>query len=477
MFTTVIKSNSTESQTRILRRIISSNKRTVFGREHGFYDITSIDDFSEAVPVSTYDDFTGYIERCLAKEPKVLTSEPLLGFSRTSGTTSASKLIPLTGSFIQRNHFKVSKRIVWAMYYNFGLRKIPPKSLSLNGYYYQAINDFPVADISALLVEKMPKILLPLNFPLGKFTSWEEKLNHILKHPGKAAESTLIAGVPTWVLSLFTQVTERLGADPRVFFKDLKVYLHGGVNFTPYKDVFKEIFDDRDLIFLESYNATEGFFAYQDSPLSEDLLLNIDADIFYEFRAVETKEVVPLEEVEIGKDYSLIITTSSGLYRYAMGDVLRFTSLRPFKFKIVGRDKEYINVFGEDLLLNHVYSALQDVKQEIDFEIEDFIIVPKFIDTQSKGRHEWLIEFRKAPKDLARLEKALDKKVMLLNNNYAQKRANDIAIESLKIIPVKRKTFKYIIGKDRVAGGQSKIKKLHNDRKILESLSPDFYLS
>jgi len=467
--------DSTLNQQAILEGLAFINAETEYGKKHGFSQIRSYEDYRKQVPIIRYSAMEADVERMTKGEANILCAEEPMAFSRTSGTTSSSKLIPVTKSFLHANHYYASKLILYNLKTNYHFPSyIIGKNLSLSGYFYEDYNASPCIDISALMVARMPFFFRFFNFPPPNeiFYTWDAKLKYILDNWQALEKIRMISGVPTWVLSLFNSVEQHTGKKVTEIFKNLQLYIHGGVNFAPYRDTFTNLFEGK-VRFLETYNATEGFFGIQDKEDDHSLLLISNGEIFYEFipydykTGAEEEGIIPLWEVEKNKNYLMVISSSNGLYRYVVGDVVRFKSVQPHKFTIVGREKEYLNAFGEDLYLDHVFRSFEELKTIIPFEIEDFFVVPRFITDKNQGCHEWYIEFRIPPADLEKFSANLDQLIQKNNNNYTQKRNNNRALDPLQVISMPGGMIRdYLSRKGRI-GGQIKLKKLHNDRGVL----------
>lgn len=465
--------NAKQNQIDILAKIVTTNRNTEYGKLYDFKNIVDYKDFKNT-KINRYADLECYIERMSFGEEKILTDEKPIAFARTSGTISSSKFIPTTKSFLNNNHYFSSRLLLYALWKNHGFKGYVGKSLSLSGYCYENYNNSKCIDISALLIEQMPFFFKLFNFPNTNFFNWDEKLDYLLKNVKHLENVKIITGVPTWVLSLMRSIEDHTEQEIITIFKNLKLYIHGGVNCDPYLDSFKELFGEQ-LNFLETYNTTEAFFGFQDKKDDKSLLLISNADVFYEFIpyqyrcAIDYSQAIPIWQVERGKMYLLLITTSSGLYRYVMGDVIEFSSLYPYKIKILGRDQEYINAFGEHLNLSQVNNALIELKQKLSFEIKDFFVVPKYITSKSKGCHEWYIEFRKPPNDMENFSYLLDHLIQKYNISYKQKRYKSRVLDFLNITTLSIGDIDRYLSKRGKIGGQIKIRKLHNNRDILNN--------
>lgn len=465
------------NQRSVLAKILKYNSTTSYGQDHQFSKINTYEAFREQIPVIRYKAIEQYVERISQKEKRVLTQDPVLALARTSGTSTSNKFIPITKAFIRKNHQHASRVMLFCIKNNYGFSNyVIGKNFSLAGYYYDNHNRMKCADVSALLVDALPLLFKPFNFPNKSFKSWDEKITYIIQNWKVLENVKMISGVPTWVLSTFKELESHTGYNPARIFKSLELYIHGGVHFTPYRDTFKRLFGHQ-VKYLETYNATEGFFAFQDDPESSDLLLVNDAEIFFEFipyaqdEAIAFDKIIPLWEVEKNTNYLIVITTNSGLYRYILGDTVSFSSTHPYRLIITGREQEFINAFGEDLYLHQVLEAIKATQEVVSFEIEDFFVVPRYITDTVKGCHEWYIEFRIPPPDPRLFTQVLDDQLKEKNNNYHQKRNKDRALERLKVIDLPQGSIRSFLEARGKIGGQIKLKKLHNDRKILTRFS------
>lgn len=475
-----IEDKQIRNQRKILKYILNKNRNTYIGKQYNFQQIKSYKDFRQ-LPLTRYDTYENLVKRVLNGEPQtLLTKDKIIAFLKTSGTTSDGKLLPTTHQFLHSNHYYSSRSLMHHLvrYFDFG-DYLFARNLSLSGYYYRDEGGFDIIDMSAVLIKHLPFYVQGMNFPNKVFSTWESKLAYIIEHLDSLNNVRLMLGVPTWILSLLNHLSEVSGKRIPELFPNWKVYIHGGVNFNPYRSIFNELLE-KELIYQEVYNATEGFFAFQDRPDADGMLLLTGGHIFYEFIPFDEhsdaktyhEHIRPLEDVELNQDYLMVITTEYGLYRYIMGDVVRFTTVNPYRLKVSGRESEYINGFGEDLTMFHVNNALQDLSKdsEVDFRIRDFIISPKYSIIGFSGYHEWLIEFIHEPKNLALFTTKLDALLQTYNTNYKQKRRGDITMKRLEIICLKEGVFEQHLRKNKVIGGQAKMKKLFNDRIVSKQI-------
>lgn len=466
------------AQKEVLQNILRANFDTQFGNQYHFSSIHDYKTFQKRVPVHTYQQLEPYINKIIEGEERVLTSSKVKWMAKTAGTTSGtSKFIPITKENLQDCHLKGSWYALATLYaHREDLKIFAKRNLLIGGGIY---NTFPksniqVGDISAIMIRNIPLILRPFYIPDVKTATspnWEDKVDYIAELAAKEPHISMLGGVPTWNLTLYRKILDLTGADSLLdVWPNLQAYIHGGVRFKPYREHFKNIIPSEDFLYLEVYNASEGFFAVQNDLLKEDLLLILNNGVFFEFIPFDdfnkgNHNAFDLSEVEVGKSYVPVITSNTGLYRYVLGDVLTFTNTYPFKIKITGRTKEYINAFGEDLLVDNAENALVKTCESFKSTVKDYTIAPFYVRLNEKGRHQWFIEFEKAPQNLDQFEVALDKALQVENNQYTQKRSNDIAISQLEIIPLPKGFFDNWLRKKGKFGGQNKVPKLVNSRQ------------
>ena len=470
-----------EVQEELLMQLIQSSKNTVLGKEYDYASINSYVKFAERIPISTYEDLQPLIERTRKGEQNVFWEEPIKWFAKSSGTTNAkSKFIPVSNKALEDCHYKGSKDLL-CLYLNNNedSELFLGKSLRLGGssQIYED-NDTFFGDLSAILIENMPIWAEFSSTPSSKISlmsEWEIKIAAIINET-KNENVTSFAGVPSWMLVLMNKMLEETGKGNLLeLWPNLEVYFHGGVNFEPYREQYKKIIPKKDFKYYEIYNASEGFFAIQDLNDSNDLLLMLDYGIFYEFIPMDTfgtpnQKVIRLADVELFKNYAVVITTNSGLWRYLIGDTVRFTSLDPYRIRVTGRTKHHINVFGEELMVENTDQAIAKACKMTQTEVVDYTVAPVFMEGKEKGAHEWMIEFKKNPTDISVFQKALDEAIQSLNSDYEAKRYNNMTLNPL-VINVARKNLFYDWLKDRdKLGGQHKIPRLSNQRDYLEQL-------
>ena len=470
-----------EVQEELLMNLIRKSEDTELGKEKDFESIKNYKTFCERVPVSTYEELEPLIERTRKGEQNVFWSEPIKWFAKSSGTTNAkSKFIPVSESALEDCHYKGSKDLL-CMYLNNNENSemFLGKSLRLGGssQIYEN-NNSSFGDLSAILIENMPMWAEFSSTPSNKISlmsEWETKLTAIINET-KKENVTSFAGVPSWMLVLLNRIlSETNHTNLFELWPKLEVYFHGGVNFEPYREQYQKILPNSDFKYYEIYNASEGFFAIQDLNYSNDLLLMLDYGIFYEFIPMDTfgtpnQIVIPLSEVELFKNYAVVITTNSGLWRYLIGDTVRFTSLNPFRIRVTGRTKHHINVFGEELMVENTDQAIAKTCSQLNCDVKDYTVAPVFMKNKEKGSHEWMIEFKKAPEDVVLFAKVLDETLQSVNSDYEAKRYKNMTLNPLKINVARENLFyDWLKLKDKL-GGQHKIPRLSNQRDYLEQL-------
>lgn len=470
-----------EVQDELLFNLLQKAKNTEVGKKYDFTSIKTYQDFSDRVPVTTYEENEAQIERARQGENNIFWPTPIKWFAKSSGTTNAkSKFIPVTYDSLEDCHYAASKDLL-CMYLNNNpdAQLFLGKSLRLGGskQLYQE-NGTVFGDLSAILIDNMPFWAEFSSTPSNEISlmgDWETKLQAIVNET-VTENVTSLAGVPSWMLVLLNQVIQTTGRK-NLFevWPNLEVYFHGGVNFEPYFDQYNNLLPRSDFRYYEIYNASEGFFAIQDRNDNKELLLMLDYGIYYEFIPMDThgtssEKVIPLSEVEEGKNYALVITTNSGLWRYKIGDTIRFTSTDPYRIKVTGRTKHHINVFGEELIIENAEEALRKAMQLTNAEVVDYTVAPIFMQGREKGAHEWIIEFKSPPKDLSVFAQILDSALQEVNSDYEAKRYNNTTLNLLKIHSGREKLFYDWLKKNNKLGGQHKIPRLSNTRHFLEEL-------
>ena len=470
-----------EVQFELLRNLVSKAKHTEVGKKYDFAGIKNYKTFAERVPVQDYEDYTASIERSRLGENNIFWPTPIKWFAKSSGTTNAkSKFIPVSDDSLESCHYAAGKDLL-CMYLNNNPQSqlFTGKSLRLGGSkeIYKN-NGTSYGDLSAILIDNMPFWAEFSSTPSNEVSlmhDWEVKMQAIVNETIKE-KVTSLAGVPSWMLVLLNNVLE--STDKQNLFEvwpNLEVYFHGGVSFDPYAPQYQKILPKEDFRFYEIYNASEGFFACQDQNDSKEMLLMLDYGIFYEFIPMDTynspkQTIIPLSEVKTGVNYAIIITTNAGLWRYRIGDTVRFTSTKPYRIKVSGRTKHHINVFGEELIIENAENALKKASLVTNCEIVDYTVAPVFMEGKEKGAHEWIIEFKNPPKDLDIFTRQLDLALQEINSDYEAKRYNNMTLNMPVLHQAREGLFYDWLKKKDKLGGQHKIPRLSNSRDYLEEL-------
>ena len=469
-----------ETQEGILFSQLFHAENTDYGKIYGFNSISSYPDFQRNVPIVTYEDFEPFIEQARQGKPNIIWPGYVRKFAKSSGTTNAkSKFIPISEESLADCHFKAGKDLV-SIYTN----NHPENSLFLNknlrlGGSSELYEDFNTkfGDLSALMIENLPFWVEITTVPSKKISlmsEWESKLKAIVSQVKKEDVGSM-TGVPSWMMVLLQRILAETGhQNITELWPNLEVFFHGGINFKPYQDQYRQIIG-KDINYYEIYNASEGFFGIQDQYGSDEMLLMLDYGIFYEFVPMESfdhnnLQAIPLEKVEIGKNYAMVITTNSGLWRYLIGDTVKFTSLNPFRLKITGRTKHFINAFGEELMIDNVESAISKTCSETNSSICDFTGAPVFMKDGESGAHEWIFEFTKQPSDLEIFTNIFDGHLKSSNSDYEAKRYQNITLKKPIIHVAKPQLFYNWMAERGKLGGQNKVPRLSNDREYIDPL-------
>ncbi|WP_405203494.1 GH3 auxin-responsive promoter family protein [Dokdonia sp. LLG6352-1] len=470
-----------EVQEELRAKLIDKAKDTEIGKKYDFRSIRSYNDFAQTIPITSYEENQAYIERSRKGESNILWPTPIKWFAQSSGTTNArSKYIPVSPESLEDCHYAASKDLL-CMYLNNneGSHLFSGKGLRLGGskQLYQD-NGTVYGDLSAILIDNMPfwaEFSSTPNHDISLLSDWEVKMQAIVDETIQQ-DVTSLAGVPSWMLVLLNNVLVTTGKDSILdIWPNLEVYFHGGVNFDPYLNQYQKIIPSDSFKYYEIYNASEGFFAIQGQNDSKELLLMLDYGIFYEFIPMNTygtldQKIIPLSEVEAGVNYAIVITTNAGLWRYKIGDTVRFTSTSPYKIKVTGRTKHHINVFGEELIIENAEQALKKATQETGCEIKDYTAAPIFMDGKEKGAHEWVIEFKNPPEDMTLFNTQLDLALQEVNSDYQAKRFNNTTLNAPKIHAARENLFYDWLRENNKLGGQHKVPRLSNKRDFIEAL-------
>ncbi|AEA43038.1 GH3 auxin-responsive promoter family protein [Fluviicola taffensis] len=470
-------------QHELFEKLIENGSQSEFGRKYNFSQITSYEDFSKSVPLNNYDTLKPWVERLMQGEQNMLWSHDTKWFAKSSGTTSdRSKFIPVTKESLEDCHYKGGKDLLALYYENFPNRKLyKGKHLIIGGsaQILPVSHDMYQGDLSAIIVKNLPWWAEMRRTPskeIALMTEWEEKIE-------KMARSTIeedvyiIAGVPSWTLVLARKILEITGKkNLREVWPNLELFMHGGVSFEPYREAFRELIPFDDMHYVETYNASEGFFGIQDVDGSNELLLMLDYGIFYEFipmdrfEDTDSKTVLKLDQVELDTEYALVISTNAGLWRYIMGDTIRFTSKTPYRFRLTGRTKHFINAFGEEVIVNNTDFAIKEACSKTNAIIREYTVAPIYMDGKTQGKHEWLIEFDREPNDLNRFMYLLDESLRAINSDYDAKRTKNLALGKPVLHVLSSGSFEAWLQKKGKLGGQHKVPRLMNSREIVEQI-------
>ncbi len=471
-----------DSQKEVFNDLISRAQYTEFGRKYDFENISFLRDFKKSVPIHEYEDIKPYIDRILHGEQNILWSSPITWFAQSSGTTSdKSKFIPVSQETLDDNHFRSGKDVL-AIYLNLFPESnvINGKCLTIGGsHQINKLNaDSYYGDLSAVVLQNMPfytHLMRAPNLQVALMEKWEEKLEAIIDDVFHE-DISYIAGVPTWTLILIKRILEKAQTNNLLdVWPNLELYLHGGVSFQPYEAQFKSIIKSDSMHYLENYNASEGFFAAQNSFDDNGMLLFLNHGIFYEFMPTEEygkedPETIQLRDVEIGKNYAIVISTNSGLWRYLVGDTIQFVSKYPFKIKVTGRLKHFINAFGEELIIDNSDFAINKACAATGAKVNDYCAAPIYMGDQNTGGHEWIIEFEHLPVSLEEFTRHLDKYLKETNSDYEAKRQNDLALKMPIVHKMQIGGFTEWLKSKGKLGGQNKVPRLSNERKYIEEI-------
>ena len=470
-------SEAEELQHEVLSRLIERAKDTEYGRYHRFGDMKTYEDFVHNNPVNSYEELKGQIDRMRHGEEDILWPGRVKWYAKSSGTTNdKSKFIPVSKEGLKRLHYKGGADVV-AIYLrnNPESRMFDGKGLILGGSH-QPNYDLPdslVGDLSAILIENINPLVNLMRVPSKEtalLSDFEVKRDRIARE-AMTKNVTTLSGVPSWMLSVLNRVMELSGKKHlEEVWPNLEVFFHGGVAFTPYREQYQQLITSSKMHYMETYNASEGFFGIQDDPSDKSMLLMLDYDCFYEFQEMGSDQIVPLWGVEKGKNYAMIISTSCGLWRYMIGDTVQFTSTNPYKFIISGRTKSFINAFGEELIVDNAEQGLSYACQQTGAQVLEYTAAPVFMDANAKCRHQWLIEFSTPPDDLQYFARLLDARLQEVNSDYEAKRYKDITLQHLEVVVARPGLFNDWLKSKGKLGGQHKVPRLSNSREHIEEL-------
>ena len=471
-----------EVQNEWFRKLIYAAKDTEWGIKYDYKSISKPEIFKERIPVQDYESLKPYIDRLRKGEQNVLWYSDVKWFAKSSGTTNdKSKFIPVTQEALEECHFKGGKDLLSIYCNNYPNTQIfAGKGLGLGGSHQ--ISDFNnesyYGDLSAIIIQNLPfwaEFIRVPTLAIALMDEWEEKIDQMARST-KNFNVTNISGVPSWTLVLLKYIMEISGKNNILeIWPNLEVFIHGGVNFCPYREQFKKIIPSSKMNYLETYNASEGFFGIQDQINSNEMLLMLDYGVFYEFMPMsevnkEFPKTLTLDEVKLNENYALIISTNAGLWRYMIGDTIKFTSINPYRIQITGRTKSFINAFGEELMVDNTEKALLISCEKTGAIVKEYTVAPIYLGTENKGAHEWVIEFEVQPANIEYFDEILDNALKSVNSDYEAKRYKDLVLNKPIIRNVPKDTFyKWLKSKGKL-GGQHKVPRLSNDRKYVEEI-------
>ena len=472
-----------EVQSEWLRKLLTTARNTEWGKLYDFKSISTPDQFKERLPVNDYESMKGSIDRLRQGEQNILWPSEIKWFAKSSGTTNdKSKFIPVSQEALEECHFKGGKDML-SIYCNTHpeTRLFDGKSIAMGGsHQIMEVNNesYIQGDLSAILIQNLPGWIEFMRTPtlsIALMDEWESKIE-MMAEATMQHDVTSISGVPSWSLLLFKRILEIAGKSNLLeVWPNFELFIHGGVNFSPYREQFRQILPSAKVNYLETYNASEGFFGIQDLNMSDDMLLMLDYGIYYEFIpmdqvGLEHPVAYRLDQVELNTNYAMVITTNAGLWRYMIGDTIQFTSSRPYRIRISGRTRNFINAFGEELIIDKAEKAMAIACDRSHAVVTEYTAAPVYISGEHKGAHEWLVEFERPPGDLSFFTAALDTALKSLNSDYEAKRYHDMLLEEPRIIMVPAGTFyKWLKSKGKL-GGQHKVPRLSNDRKYLDEI-------
>lgn len=474
--------HASELQAGVLRRLVRMAANTEWGKKYDYASIRTYEDFKKRLPIQTYEEIKPYVTRLRAGEQNLLWPSEIRWFAKSSGTTNdKSKFLPVSKESLQDTHYQGGKDAV-AIYLGINpeSRFFSGKGLILGGSHSPNLNSNHslVGDLSAILIQNVHPLVNHIRVPskeIALMSEFEPKMEAI-------ANSTLhtnvtnLSGVPSWMLVLIKHILEKTGKQSlEEVWPNLEVFFHGGVAFTPYREQYRQVIKSSKMHYIETYNASEGYFGTQNNPNDPAMLLMIDYGIFYEFIPLEdvgkeNPRICCLEEVELNKNYAMVISTSAGLWRYMIGDTVKFTGNHPYKFVITGRTKHFINAFGEELIVDNAEKGLTKACAATGAQIIDYSAAPVFMDEHAKCRHQWLIEFAQMPDSPEKFAQILDDTLKEVNSDYEAKRQNDLALQPLEIIVARKGLFHDWLDSKGKLGGQHKVPRLSNTREHIEEM-------
>ena len=469
-------------QTEWMHSLLNSASNTEYGKTHKFSEIKNYDQFKKQIPINDYESLKPLIDRTRRGEQNLLWNSDIKWFAKSSGTTDKSKFLPVSKESLDGCHYNAGRDMITLHCYNNPQTQLfTGKNLALGGSFKQDVfGDYHSfhGDVSAIIIQNLPvwaDFFRAPDISIALMDEWESKLEKMALSMMNENVASL-AGVPSWMMVLLKRILEKKNVTSiKEVWPNLEVYFHGGVSFTPYKEQFVKLFDNDKVNFLQLYSASEGFFGIQDQLKSDELLLMLDYGIFYEFIELADwqnnnfSKTINLEEAKVGIDYAIIISTNAGLWRYQLGDVIRFTTTNPYRFKISGRTKQYINAFGEELMVHNTDNAIALACEKTHALVKDYTVAPIFMQKNS-GAHEWLIEFEKEPNNFEFFVALLDESLKKQNSDYEAKRYNNFVLHFPEVKKMPPNTFYKWLKLNNKLGGQYKVPRLSNDRLLLEEI-------
>lgn len=471
-----------EVQGEWMKRLLESARGTEWGNRYDFRSIRSEREFKDRVPIQNYDSLKPFIDRTLNGEQNILWPTEIRWFAKSSGTTAGkSKFIPVSQEALEECHYKGGKDLL-SIYCNLNpdTKIFTGKGLTMGGSHHPndqgMVNSY--GDISAVLMQNLPfwaQLIRTPDLSIALMDNWEEKIEKMVEATIQE-NVTSISGVPTWTLVLAKHALEVTGKKNLLeIWPNLELFIHGAVSFTPYRDRFRQLLPSESFNYIETYNASEGFFGIQDQLRSEDMLLMLDYGVYYEFMpmeeyGLESPRTIGLDEVELNRNYAVVISTNAGLWRYLIGDTIRFTQKYPFRFRITGRTRLFINAFGEEVIIENTDTAIRMACERTNSEVRDYTVAPVYFSGKENGAHEWLIEFEYPPADLAYFTEVLDNSLKSLNSDYEAKRFKDMALRMPLVRQLPDSTFMQWLREKGKLGGQHKVPRLSNNRQYVEEI-------
>jgi hypothetical protein len=478
----LFRENPEGAQLEVFSRLIQSARFTEWGRQYDYASITTPDQFRERLPLQQYDDVKPYVDRLRKGEQNLLWPNEIKWFSKSSGTTNdRSKFIPVSREALEDCHYKGGKDLIALHYQMFpqsklyqGMSMVVGGSSALEQFRPDAYS----GDLSAIIIRNLPIWVEMRRTPIletALMEGWEEKVDRMAKETMRE-DVRSIAGVPSWTLVILRRILELSGkSNIMEVWPNLELFMHGGVSFRPYRERFHELIPSPTMNYLESYNASEGYFAIQDQRNADDLLLMLDYGIFFEFIPLaeldrEQPRTLMLQDVKAGEQYAIVISTNAGLWRYLPGDTVRFTSVKPYRIQVSGRTRSFINAFGEELIVENADRGIEEASKRTGAVVREYTAAPVYMDGDARGGHEWVIEFERTPGDLDVFIDLLDGTMRSLNSDYDAKRAGNMALRRPVVHAVATGTFHAWMKQRGRLGGQNKVPRLANDRSYLEAI-------